>query len=300
MAVLLDGVADVEGALGLDIAGLRTLAEGNTVHDAVALVVHELQFDMLLSAAHHLARAVVIDTLGAEDGARIAWAEGGKALELLVELEGDVLEVQHSVDFEGRLCLFVQDMLGHVGFEAAAELLDVLHAHGQASRVGMTAEVFQQVRATLHRLIDIEAVHRARATRGQPFAARQYDGGAVVLLGQARGHDADDALVPLFVVDNDGAAVVQLRQVTYLLDGFLGHGFVQVLARLVVEVDASRLLNGGRVVLLHQQVNRLAPVLHTARGVDAGANLEDDVVHREFALVEATHLDDSLQSDART
>ena len=88
--------------------------------------------------------------------------------------------------------------------------------------------------------------------------------------------------------------------VAHLFDGLLGHSLVQVLARFVVEVDASRLLNGGRVVLLHQQVDSLAPVLHTARSVDAGANLEDDVVHRQFALVQAAHLNDGLQSNART
>src|SRR5574344_1916166 len=66
VAVLFDGVADVEGALGLDVACLRTLAKGDAVHNAVALVVDEFQLDMFLSATDHFARTIVVDALGAE------------------------------------------------------------------------------------------------------------------------------------------------------------------------------------------------------------------------------------------
>ena len=40
VAVFFDGVADVEGTTRFDVAGLRTLSEGDAVHDGVGLVVY--------------------------------------------------------------------------------------------------------------------------------------------------------------------------------------------------------------------------------------------------------------------
>ena len=61
MRVFLDGVANVESPFGFDVSRLRTLSEGNAVHHIVAFIVHQFQFDVFLSASHHLACAVVVD-----------------------------------------------------------------------------------------------------------------------------------------------------------------------------------------------------------------------------------------------
>ena len=154
----------------------------------------------------------------------------------------------------------------------------------------MPAEIFQQILAALYGLVHVEARHAARRTRGQVLAAREHHGGAVVLLGEARCHDADNALVPLFVVDHHGAAVVEPRKVAHEFHCLLRHLPVEVLARLVVEVDALCLLHGLGEVVFHQQRHGLAAALHTPRGVDARADFEDDIVHRQLAVAQPAHL----------
>ena len=59
--------------------------------------------------------------------------------------------------------------------------------------------------------------------------------------------------------------------------GLLRHGLIQVLALLVVCVDALSHLPGRLVVLLHQQRHGFLAVLHTSAGIDARAYLEDDI-----------------------
>ena len=76
MAIFFDGVADVESATRLDVAGLRTLSEGDAVHDRVGLVVHQLEFDVFLSATDYFGGAIVVDAVRAEEGTLIARTEG--------------------------------------------------------------------------------------------------------------------------------------------------------------------------------------------------------------------------------
>ena len=188
-------------------------------------------------------------------------------------------------------------MLGHVGLETAAELFHVLHAQSQAGGVGVSAEVLEQVAATLYGLVDIKSRHRAGRPCGHAFAACQHYGRPVVLFRQTRGDDADDSLVPFFVVYHHRAPFVQPGQVLHLFYGLFRHLLVQILAGLIVQVDAVRLFEGFGKVLLHQQFHGFLAVLHAPRGVDARANLEDDVVDGQFPVVQSAHLGDGLKAD---
>ena len=78
--------------------------------------------------------------------------------------------------------------------------------------------------------------------------------------------------------------------------GFLRHLLVYVLPLFVVFVDVFRLVERHAEVLLHKQVHTLPSVLHPARSIDARADLEYDVAHRERPSVESADVDDSLQS----
>ena len=73
---------------------------------------------MFLSAAHHFGGAVVIDAVGAKEGAFVAGAEGSEFAQLFVEIEIHLVEIEHGGDVECGLCLFVEDMFGHVRLEA--------------------------------------------------------------------------------------------------------------------------------------------------------------------------------------
>ena len=189
-------------------------------------------------------------------------------------------------------------MLGHEVLEASGEGGHVLHLHREAGGVGVPSEALQQVAAVLDSLVDVEAGDRARRAGGQVARAGQHHGGAVVDFRQARGHDADDTLVPRLVVEHDGAAVGEVRQLLHDVVGLLGHGLVQVLARLVILVDLPGFLQCGREVLLRQQVHRLLAVLYASRGVDARPYLEDDVAHGDFLVRQPAHVDDGLHPHA--
>ena len=189
-------------------------------------------------------------------------------------------------------------MVGDVLLKAFGKGGDVLHGEREACGVGVSAEVFKQVAAALHGLVDVEARHRPRGARGHTFAACEHHGRPVVLLGEARGDDADDAFVPVFVVDDDAAAFVEVGQATHLLHGLLGGLLVEVLACFVVEVDLPGSLECCGEVALHEEFDGFLTVLHAARGVDARPYLEDDVVHREFAVAQSAHLDNGAEPDA--
>ena len=90
----------------------------------------------------------------------------GKFAQLLVEFEIDLVEVEHSGDVERGLCLFVENVFGHVGFEAARKFRHVLHSQRETGGIGVSAEVFEQVGAALHRFVDVEARDGARRTGG--------------------------------------------------------------------------------------------------------------------------------------
>ena len=62
----------------------------------------------------------------------------------------------------------------------------------------MAAEILQQVACRFYGFVDVEALYRARRVRCEPVRERKHHRGLVVKLGQARGYNTDDALVPVF------------------------------------------------------------------------------------------------------
>ena len=190
-------------------------------------------------------------------------------------------------------------MFRDVSLEASAELFDVFHRQGQSGSVSMSAKVFEQVGTALHRLIHIEARHRTRRPCGHAFGTCQHHRRTIVLFGQARSHDADNALVPVLAVNHDASAFIKSGQILYAVNSLFGHLLVEVLSRLIVKVDASCLFECHRKILFHQQVHSFLTVLHTSRRIDARSDFKDDVVHRQFAVRKSAHFDDSLQSDTR-
>ena len=60
VGVFFYGVADVERLFCLDVACLRALSEGDTVHHVVRFVVYQLQLDVLLVSSYYLACTIVV------------------------------------------------------------------------------------------------------------------------------------------------------------------------------------------------------------------------------------------------
>ena len=299
MGVFLDVIDDVEGTLRLDVAGLRALSEGDAVHDVAALRVHELQLDVLLVAPHDLAGAVVIDLPCAEEGLRVVGSVGGEALDVGSHAAVDVAEVDVGIDVEYGVDLLGLYVLLDVLLEAVAEGRYVLCRHAQARGVGVTAEVLEQVCTALDGLIDVEPGHAAGRTGSHAVVvAGENHAGLVEDLRQARGHNADDAAVPLFVEEDDGLVLVAVLQCHDDAVGFLRHGLVQVLALLVVLVDLLGQLHGLLLVPFDEECYGLAACLHTSGCVDARPYLEDDVPQGNLPAPESAHLHERLDAGA--
>ena len=230
----------------------------------------------------------------AKERTLIARAKGSKFAQLLVEFEIHVLKIQHRSDVKCCLRLFVQDVVCHISFKSPCKLWNVLCRKREPSCIWVSAKVFQQVHATLNGFVDVKSSDRACRPRSHIPRARQHHGWTIVLFGHARSHNANDAFVPDFVVDHNGASFLQSLHLTHLLGGLFRHLSVKVFARLVVEVDVRSLLQCHLIVLFHQELHGFFRILHTSRSVDARANFENDIVHREFAIAQPTNFDDGL------
>ena len=192
---------------------------------------------MLLLTAHHLRRAVVVDITGAEDGLLVAGTVRGELLQVVVQLLGDILEVDFFLNLECGLRLFREDMLVDIMLETASELRDILDLQRETDGIGMSAEILQQVATALHGIVDVIAGHTAGRTSGQVAAAGENDRRTIVHFRHSRGHDTYHTLLPVLVVEHDTVVVLLTLQLLDNLVGLLRHLLVDILALLVVDVD---------------------------------------------------------------
>ena len=72
----------------------------------------------------------------------------------------------------------------------------------------MTAKSSQILAARIDGVVEIEIRNRTRRTRQHIAIAREDYGGAVISLCEARGNDANNALVPLVAADHGGRFLV--------------------------------------------------------------------------------------------
>ncbi len=114
VAVLFDGVYDVERALAFYVACRCRLSEGDAVHDDGRFRVYELQFDVLLMASYHLAGAVVEDVTRQEQRLAVARAMGGQSLQFAEQSLVNLMKVQLLVDVQRLLSLFGQYVVADI------------------------------------------------------------------------------------------------------------------------------------------------------------------------------------------
>ena len=162
---------------------------------------------MFLLASHYLRGAIVIDIAGAEKGLGVVRTVGCKLLQVVVQLLGDVLEIDHLLNVERGLCLLWQDVLVNILLETAAELRNVLNRQRQADGVSVASEIVKDVTAGLHGIIDVIASHRTRRTCSQIAAAGQHHRRTEVELGHAGSNNAHNALLPVLVVEHNAVVV---------------------------------------------------------------------------------------------
>ena len=102
--------------------------------------------------------------------------------------------------------------------------------------------------------------------------------------------------MPVFIVQYNGTAVDKSVQIGHNLIGLFGHGFVQVLAGLVVLIDLSGFLQSKGEIFFSKQVNGFFSVLNTSGGIDTGTYFEYNVTDSDILVRQSAYINDGFQS----
>ena len=102
--------------------------------------------------------------------------------------------------------------------------------------------------------------------------------------------------MPGRIVDYGGFLAVERGIVAHHVHSLVGDLAVDALALVVVLVDFVADLAGVFVIAADEQVDGGPSGLHTAGGVDARSDLEDDLVDGDHVLVEPRELDYGLET----
>ena len=274
------------------------MSKGDAVDYVAGLGVDELELDVLLFAADNLGSTEVVDIVGGKDRFLVAWSEGGETLQVMVKTLVDVVKVYEGIDVHCRFCLLRVYVVGNVLLHTLFELVNVFPAYGESAGIGVSAEVDQKVATTFYCAIYVEACNGTCRPCSEVALSGKDDGRTVVNLGKSGSHDTDDPLVPRLVIEDDA-----LRVVLCLVDAFydvvclLGHLLVDVLALLVVCIYFIGIIQGDRIVSLHQEVDGASSILHSTGSVDARPYLEHYVGHGNFTLAKSADVQNGLHAD---
>ena len=163
----------------------------------------------------------------------------------------------------------------------------------------MAAEVLKQVGAALDCAVQVEAGYASGRTRHGAVGFGQHDCRLVEGLHQTGSDYAQYTLVPLRVIDYGGVLARQAASALNHLQGLLGNLAVYVLALVVVLVDLFAYLHCRAAVCRLEELDGEAPRFHTAGGVDARTDLEDDVINADVAGLEVGQGNHRQQALAR-
>ena len=263
---------------------------------------------MLVVATYDFAGSVVVEyTMSVEDWFRVARSERFELSQDADELRCDVGELESCINFDLRSELMLLDVVGYIFFETASELFEVFFFERKTSRIGVTTEVFEQIAARVDSTIEVETLHGTSRATDDVVGLGEHYGRFVVFLGKARSNDADDAFVPIRVVDHD-RAFVALHFVGDELFSLGGSCLVDIFALFVVAIDVFAELARMVEVVRDEEFDHFATRLHTARSIDARTDFEDNVVDRDvgfvrnfavFVAFESARFDDGFESTRR-
>ena len=172
------------------------------------------------------------------------------------------------------------------------------HLHGKTGGVGMTSEVFQKVAAVFNGFVDIESGDGTGRTGCHVIRTCQYYCRPVIDFRQPGGYDADDAFMPVFIVQYDGTSVGKSVQVSYNLVGLLGHGLVKSLRVSLYWLICPAFSRAREKSFFSKQVNSFFPVLDTSGGVDAGTYFEYNVTDGDVLVRQSADINDCFQAYA--
>ena len=195
------------------------------------------------------------------------------------------------------------ELAAHLGIEGRGEGAEMPLRQRQAGGHGMPAELADQPRVArghgVQRIADVQARHRARrALEAAVAGVGEGDGRAVVALLQARGEDADHALVPVRVEQAQAEGHFLHRQFLELGQGLALHALLDGLAVLVELVELHRHVAGQGLVLAEQAFDAQGHVVQAPGGVQPRAENETQVGGSDAPGITPGHFQQRAQARA--
>ena len=163
----------------------------------------------------------------------------------------------------------------------------------------MPAEVLQKVCTTFDGSVKVEALHAAGAAGNKTVTLGEDHRGLVVGFYQAGRHNTHHTLVPGGVVYDGGVLRGQGTAARNHLQGFLRDFAVDGLALVVVVVDFLADFPGRPFIGGRKELHRQPAAFHSSCRIDAGADLEDDVVNADVAGLQLGKADHGQQALTR-
>ena len=143
--VLLDGIADVDGLMGMDMLEVCSRIECDGGNHPACAVVFEFELYVLEVLAYEFRSAEVEDVSCAEDRFLIARSEWIEFLQPCHEVRSDVGKCDVGVDVELRAKLIGLNVFGYIFLKQPAEFLYVLFLERESDGISVAAEILQEV-----------------------------------------------------------------------------------------------------------------------------------------------------------
>ncbi len=220
--------------------------------------------------------------------AGIAVAAGLEARQLARELERDLADGDDGIDDRAAHAGVLGQVLGRVRAHRGRELLDRARRDAEAGGGAVAAEALEVPAAGREARVQVVGRDRAAAALAALAVERDQHDGPRVTVDEARGDDADHALVPALARGHEHAVAALERAAALDLGG--GGAQDRVLDPLALAVALLDLL-GQRLGLVargrEQQVERERGVAEAAGGVDARREAEAEIGRAHARRIDA-------------
>ena len=143
--------------------------------------------------------------------------------------------------------------------------------------------MLKQVGAVVDGIINVKILNGARRACDQTIGSCQDDGGTIIIIGEARSHDSDDATMPTLVEDHGALGITKHIVGINHAQSLFGDAVVELTAFVIEVVDGSRQFLGMIFLVSKQQTHRVGGLGDTSRRIDARTDKEDQIADSQLS-----------------